>query len=250
MNVLTVFLLIFLAFILAAVIVFFVVKHKINNFTRSYIGKSVGETAKLLSEGLSEECMLPYSVPKLDPVYKPKIERDFPEMGFNQLQDMAKNGMIDILNAMENGKPDTIAHSSMRLKDQVRGIVEDYASKGEKVHYDNVKVHNVGVDSYSGKSESASAVFQVSLQSLAYRTNSGNLVSGNNTKPTQNLFSITLSHNQDLSSVGAESYIQANCPNCGAPVAAVGTRNCTFCGTALVAVVDKIWQIDSFSLLK
>lgn len=250
MNVFTVFLLFFLSFVLVAVIVFFVVKRKLNNITRSYLGKGVGETVKLLSDGLAEECMLPYPVPKLDAVYKPKIERDFPEMGFNQLCDMAKNGITDILNAVENGKPNTVANSSSRLKDQVRGIVEDYASKGEKIHYDNIKIHNVGIDSYSSRPEGAAAVFQVSLQSLAYCTANGKIVSGSNAKPTQNLFSITLSHNQNISDSGSEYYIPANCPNCGAPAAAVGSRNCSYCGTALTAVVDKIWQIDSFGLIK
>lgn len=250
MTGLIIFLAVFLGIIAIAVIAVLVIKHKLNNLTRSYLGKSVGETAKMLSDGFKNECMLPYSVPKLTPLYKPKIERDFPEMSYEQMESMAKNGIADILNAIESGHPENVANSSIRLQNQIRGIAEDSRSKNEVVHYDDIKIHSAGVESYSSSSEAASAVFQVALQSYSYVTQDGKITAGFNDKPTQNLFSVTLAHNQDLSETNIESYIEANCPNCGAPVPASGTRECPYCGTGLVAVVDRIWQIDSFKLLK
>lgn len=249
MNGFLIFLAIFLGVVAAIFIGVLVIKRKLNNITRNYLGKSIGETAQMLSQGLKEECMLPYSVPKLTPLYKPKIERDFPEMSFAQLESMAKNGMADILNAIENGNPETVANSSNRLREQIEGIVEDSRSKGEEIHYDNIKIHNVGVESYKADNEAATVVFQVALQSIAYVTKDGKVTGGVKDKPTQNLFSVLLSHNQDYSAETAKSYIGANCPNCGAPVPALG-RTCPYCGSGLVAVVDKIWQIDSFRLLK
>lgn len=250
MNGFIVFLAIFLAVSLAIVILVLVIKHKLNNFTRSYLGKSVGETARMLSDGLANECKLPYAVPKLTPLYKPKIERDFPEMGFDRMESMVRNGIADILNAIESEDPQSVAHSSMRLQDQIRGITEDYRSKGEKAHYDNIKIHNVGVESYNSSADCALAVFQAALESYAYVEKDGKIVLGSKDKLTQNLFSVTLAHNQDLSKTDARSYIESNCPNCGAPVPAVGTRECPYCGSGVIPVVDKIWQIDSFKLLK
>lgn len=246
-----IFLAIFLGVIAAIFIGFLVIRYKLNKLTRSYLGKSVGETAKMLTQGLKDECTLPYAVPKLTPLYKPKIERDFPEMSFSQMESMAKNGMADILNAIENGKPESVKHSSIRLQNQIGGIVEDARSNGEEIHYDNLKIHNVGVESYNADSETASVVFQVALESVYYVIKDGKVKTGTKEHQTQNLFSIQLSHNQNLTVDTAESYIESNCPNCGAPVPAAGkNRACPYCGTGLVAVVDKIWQIDSFKLLK
>lgn len=230
-------------------IVFLIIRHFLNRTTKKYLGKGIDETIKFLSDGLSNECTLPYPVPKMTPLYKPKIERDFPEMGFDRMESMAKNGILHILNAIEGGKPESVAHSSVRLQDQIRGIVDDYALKEETVHYNNVKIHAVGVDNYIANPESASVIFQVSLQSNYYCEKNGKTVSGAKDKPTQNLFSITLAHNQDLSKTDMASFIEANCPNCGAPIPN-GTRNCPYCGTRVIAVVDKLWQIDSFKLLK
>lgn len=250
MNGFLIFLAIFLGVIAAIFIVVLIVRHKLNKFTQRYIGKNVSETAKMLSQGLKDECKLPYSVPKLTPLYKPKIERDFPEMSFSQMESMAKNGMADILNAIENGKPDSVKHSSMRLRNQIGGVVEDARSNGEEIHYDSLKIHNVGVESYNADSEAASVIFQVALESVYYVLRDGKVKAGSRDNPTQNLFSVQLSHNQNLSAETAESYIESNCPNCGAPVPAAGHGACPYCGTGLVAVVDKIWQIDSFKLLK
>ena len=77
MNIFIVFAAIFSAVALAIVILVLIIKNKVSNITRNYLGMGLSETAKLLSDGLAEECRLPYSVPKLTPLYKPKIERDF-----------------------------------------------------------------------------------------------------------------------------------------------------------------------------
>lgn len=243
------FLIVFGAIVIGLVAVFFIVKAYLSKKTKQYLGMNLGETVKLLSNGMSNECAIPYAVPKLDPLYKPKIDRDFPEMGFDRLQAMAKNGMVHILNAVESGKHESVEHSSMRLKDQIKGIVDSYKIKEEQVHYNSVTIHSIGVDKYSNQTEAASVVFQIALQSVYYVEKGEKLVSGSKEKPTQFLYEITLAHNQDLSNVSAESYIESNCPNCGAPVPANG-RECPYCGSGLVPVVDRYWQIDSFKLLK
>ncbi|HBH95135.1 MAG TPA: hypothetical protein DDX91_05235 [Ruminococcaceae bacterium] len=243
------FLIVFGGIVLGLVVVFLIVKSYLNKKAKQYLGMGLGETAKLLSDGLADECTMPYSVPKLDPLYKPKIDRDFPEMGFDRLQAMAKNGIVHILNAIESSKPDSVEHGSIRLEDQIRGIIDSHNLKGDSVHYNNIRIHSIGVDKYDASTEAASVVFQIALQSTYFCERNGKVIAGFKDKPTQNLFSITLAHNQDLSAADAKTYIEANCPNCGAPVPANG-KECPYCGSGLVAVVDRYWQIDSFKLLK
>ncbi len=243
------FLIVFGGIVVGLVVVFLIIKSYLNKKTKQYLGMGLGETAKLLSNGLANECSTPYSVPKLDPLYKPKIDRDFPETGFNRLQAMAKNGIVQILNAIESSKCNSVEHGSMRLEDQIKGITDSHQLKEESVHYDNIQIHNIGVDKYDVSTEAASVIFQIALQSTYFCERDGKVVAGAKEKPTQNLFSVTLAHNQDLSSTDVDTYIEANCPNCGAPVPAKG-RECPYCGSGLVPVVDRYWQIDSFNLLK
>ena len=191
----------------------------------------------------------PYSVPGLTSLYRPKFERDFPEMRYERLESMARNGMIAILNAMESKKPDSVENSSGNLQNQMKVIIEDYSSRGENINYDNVQIHAISMTNYNSTNATATAVFRISLQSLAYRTKNGAVVSGSNKVPRQNLFSLTLMHNQAGDS-GNNRYFEANCPNCGAPIEDLSHRKCSYCGSGLVPVVDKIWQIDSFELLK
>lgn len=249
MNGFVIFLIVLGGILAALIIGFLLIKSYLNNKTKQYLGMGIGETAKLLSDGLKEECTLPYAVAKLAPLYKPQIDRDFPEIGFDRIEAMARNAMIQILAAIEGEKPESVNNSSMRLQDQIRGIVESNQAKEQKVHYDKIKIHAVGVDSYNASKTAASAVFQVSLQSNCYTVKKDKVISGSKDKPTQNLFSVTLAHNQDLSKTDMSSYIEANCPNCGAPIPA-NSRQCSFCGTGVALVVDRYWQIDSFKLLK
>lgn len=252
MNGFIIFLIVLGGILGALVIGFFIVKSYLGRKTKQYLGMDIGQTAKFLSDGLKNECTLPYPVAKLTPLYKPQIDRDYPEMGFDRLEAMARNAMIQIINAIESNKPESVEHGSMRLKDQIRGITDGNQLKQQTVHYDNLKIHSTGVDRYNASKTAASVVFQVSLQSNLYVTKNDKndkVISGSKDKPTQNLYSVTLAHNQDLSVTDMASYIEANCPNCGAPIPA-NSKQCTFCGTGLVPVVDRFWQIDSFKLLK
>ena len=239
--------------IIALVVVTVVLKivKEVKRTVNRTLNSQLTHAAKTIINSLNENPtgIPPYSVPQLTAVYRPKIERDFPEMSYERLESMARNGMIAILNAVESKKIDSVKDSSQNLQNQLKGIVEDYSGRGEDIHYDNVDIHAVAIESYNSTQTTAAAVFQISLQSLAYRTKNGAVVNGSNTVPRQNLFSITLMHNQKGDS-GSKHYFEANCPNCGAPIEDLGSRSCPFCSSGLVPVVDKIWQIDSFKLLK
>lgn len=248
-NIISVLVPIVVVLVITVVIVRLVTEIK-RSVTRT-LNSQMMHAAKTILNSLNENPtgVPPYPVPRLTAVYRPKIERDFPEMSFDRFESMARNGMIAILNAVESKKTDSVENSSPNLKNQLKVMIEDFSRRGEDIHYDNVDIHAVAIENYYSTGSSASMVFQISLQSLAYRTKDGKVVSGSNTVPRQNLFSLTLMHNQS-GNPGSEHYFEVNCPNCGAPIEDMSSRSCPYCGSGLVPVVDKIWQIDSFKLLK
>ena len=235
--------------VMAALVVALV--YQIKRAIRRTFNSQMTRAVKTIINSLNENPtgIPPYSVPQLTAVYRPKIERDFPEMSYEHLESMARNGMIAILNALESKKTDSVENSSRNLQNQLKVIIEDSSRRSEDIHYDNISIHAAAIISYNSTKTRAAAVFQISLQSLAYRTKNGAVVSGSNTVPNQNLFSLILIHNQKGDS-GNDHYFEANCPNCGAPIEDLSQRSCSFCGSGLIPVVDKIWQIDSFELLK
>ena len=237
--------------VLVIVIVIVKLVTEIKRSVTRTLNSQMMHAAKTILNSLNENPtgVPPYPVPQLTAVYRPKIERDFPEMSFDRFESMARNGIIAILNAVESKKIDSVENSSRNLRNQLKVLIEDYSGRGEDIHYDNVEIHAVAIENYYSTNITASMVFQISLQSLAYRTKNGAVVSGSNKIPRQNLFSLTIMHNQK-GDAGSEHYFEANCPNCGAPIEDMSSRNCSFCGSGLVPVVDKIWQIDSFKLLK
>ena len=237
--------------VLVIVIVIVKLVTEIKRSVTRTLNSQMMHAAKTILNSLNENPtgVPPYPVPQLTAVYRPKIERDFPEMSFDRFESMARNGIIAILNAVESKKIDSVENSSRNLRNQLKVLIEDYSGRGEDIHYDNVEIHAVAIENYYSTNITASMVFQISLQSLAYRTKNGAVVSGSNKIPRQNLFSLTILHNPK-GDAGSEHYFEANCPNCGAPIEDMSSRNCSFCGSGLVPVVDKIWQIESFKLLK
>lgn len=238
--------------LLVIAIVVLVIKAKINSLTHQYLGKSAGETARFLADGLKNETTLPKSITNMTAVFKPAIERDFPELGFDGMIRMAENGLISILNTIESeniGQLD--AKASDKLKKQVDNIISDNQSISTKHCFDNVKIHKTGVARYNNSGKSAVADFEISMQCNEYTICDDKVKSGSKDELTQAVYKVTLAYNQEQYLETTSILHGSNCPNCGAPVSAIGNdKCCPYCGTGLTEISDRVWQIDSFKLLK
>ena len=218
--------------------------------TSRYLGMGLNQTANMLAQGIGEESALPKPISNLTPVYRPKIERDFPELGFANMENMAKNGLVSILNAVEAETAEGIGDASPRLVRQVGGIIDDNRSRGEHARYDDIRIHKISVSGYTRSERAAKADFEMSFEALCFTEKGGLVSGGSKEKPSQLAARITLTYNQEAHSETTSVVFGSSCPNCGAPVTAIGKeKHCPYCGSGLREISDRIWQIDSFSLL-
>lgn len=234
-------------------ILIFAVKRKLNSLTRRYLNKNLTETANMISKGLKEETTLPKPISNLTAAYKPQIDRDFPTYGYQRMEAMAKQGLLNTLNAIEAEDETGIPDASPTLEGLIKGIIGDNRSKSIKVFYDNVKIHKTAISRYKSNKEYAEAVFEISCQSNYYCTDAdGKVVEGSKTELTQSAYRVKLSYNQQVyDEQGFNSSYTRNCPNCGAPVSVIGGNTfCEYCGSGVRAIEERIWQINSVELLK
>lgn len=237
--------------VIAAVI--FTIKRKINSFTRRYLNMGASETAKFLADGIKNETTLPKPITNLTEVYRPQIERDFPQVGFNGMLSMVHNGLNSILNAIEAQDVNLLdENASQKLKNQVQAQINDDMSMNVVHHFDNVKIHKSGVSRYSKSAVSATADFEIAFQCNNYEvTPDGKVKNGSKTELTQSAYKIVLTYDMNAHEQDSSIMFGSTCPNCGAPVSAVGANMvCKYCGTGVTAIEDRIWRIDSFRLLK
>lgn len=235
--------------VIALVVV--IVKSKLNKVTRSYLGMGLGETADFLSKGLKEEASLPKSITDLTAVYRPQIERDFPQFSYANMKSMAENALINAFNAIEKCDSSLLSDVSKRLTEQVDNIIADNRSTNTRTVYDDVKISKTGISKYTKTSTTSEAIFEISLSHLFYSVRGNSVVSGNREQPTTAAYKVILSYNQEEYLTSTSVVFASACPNCGAPISAIGDKKfCTYCGSGLTEIADRIWQVNSFSRFK
>lgn len=241
-----------LAIIITVVIIVLVIKSKLERLTRSTLNMGLGETANMLMKGIKEEATLPKSISNMTAVYKPQIERDFPQLGYAAMQTMAENALLSVFNALEAGDTEKLTNASSKLSDFVQNRIDDFAGKETKVFFDNVKIHKSGISSYKKTETTAEAVFEISLEYLFYTVSgSGKVESGSKETLQQAVYQLVLSYDQQEYLNTTNIVFSSNCPNCGAPVSAMGkNKQCPYCGSGLTEIADRIWLANSYKLIK
>lgn len=240
--------------IVVIAIVIITIVSKTRKLTQTYLGMSPTQTMDLISKGIREEVTTPKAITELSAVYTPKIQRDFPEMGYGGMESLARNALIASFNAIEKKSTEGLLEisCSSALVNKVYNIINDLGSKGEEEVYDNVKIHRCGICSYLKKQDEAIVAFEYSLQYEYKKYKLGKLVSRTEHNGlVQAAYRVTLTYNQKAYEQTNNMVYTSNCPNCGAPVD-VGdkTRECPYCGSGFSVINDRVWQVSDFNLIK
>lgn len=251
MEVIITILVVILIIIAVIAIAVVAIKSKINSVSREYLGMNSSEAMKMIGDGLKNEAFLPKPISALNSVYVPKIQRDFPEIGYTGMEAIAHNGLLSCLNAIEAKSVISLEKCSQRLYGQVENIVKDNESRGISVFYDDVKIHKSGISAYKNTNKEAQADFEISMQYIYYAVKDSKVVDGSKEKPTQVVYKVILTYNQEEYLESSSVVFSSNCPNCGAPVSAIGGEKCCpYCGSGLREIADRVWQMSAFKIIK
>ena len=235
-------------------IVIITIVSKTRKITKDYLGMTPTETMDLISKGIREEVTTPKPITELSAVYTPKIQRDFPEMGYGGMESLARNALIASFNAIEKKSTEGLLEisCSTALVNKVINIINDLGSKGEEEKYDNVKIHRCGICSYLKKQDEAIVAFEYSLQYEYKKYRMGQLVSRtDNNGLVQAAYRVMLTYNQKIYEQTSNMVYTSNCPNCGAPVDVSNKeRECPYCGSGFSVINDRVWQVTDFNLIK
>ena len=217
--------LIFIGFIIFC---YFFLKKKWNGFTMKYFGttdiKSVIEQAEI------EDQEVPKSLSSMDSIYLDQINRDFPDVNINELKRMAEAKILECYLCIE--KKDSSSITNSKIKAFVDSMIDDGVS------YDSIKIHKTVVSSYEKKDGLATIYFGSSFE-YYMKKNDGIR------KKVQDRVKTEFIYVYDIDKVDFENKLLGlNCPNCGSPIKSLGTKSCSYCGTGIVDVVNKVWNCN------
>lgn len=227
--------------IIAAAIVFgvWLIKRKLNQATRKYLGMGLDQTAELLRNGIREEATMPKPIANMTPVYKPKLLRDFPEMSYEQVETMAKNALLGFLTAVAAEDTGKLFQPSRNLTQQAQSRIDRNALRGVREQFESPKIHKISMTDYHSENGTVDAEFQLSFEALH-----------GGAQPEQMSCTVLLNCGRAEAEESGGAYYSHTCPSCGAPVTAVGVNKvCRYCGSGITERGTRVWLADSVTFL-
>ncbi len=215
------------------------IRHKLNQTTRKYLGMELDETAKLIRNGIREEASAPRPIANMTAVYKPKLLRDFPETSYEQVEQMARNALSGFLAAITAGDTAKLFAPSRNLTQQARSRIDENLSKGRTESFEDLKIHKTSLADYRSTGGVADAVFEISFEALH-----------GGEEPEQMACSVLLNSGRAEADGSSSAVYTMNCPNCGAPLRVAGKETvCRYCGSGVSERGTRVWLADSVKFI-
>lgn len=242
MTVSTVVGLIVILFILSIILgAFLYIRGKAKSVSKEVFGTD--DLSQIAASMRDQASNTPKSVSGMTSILLPQITRDFPEFQFEEMRSNANNVLTSYLNAVSTGKT-TLAKVGLELQDQLRNQVEANDAQGLREHFDDIRIHRTEISQYKKAAGRCVVTFQSAVGYYHYFTDSENTVKkGSKEYHYQTRYNLELEYIQDQTLVENtnETGIGFHCPNCGAPLASLGTKICTYCGSGVTEINLKAW---------
>lgn len=193
------------------------------------------------------------SVSGMTNVELPRIMRDFPEFSWPEWKKICENTLRAYLEAIENHSLTYLKDASDAIRQQVDLMIGEAEKLGITECFDQLLIHRTEIYRYEKKDGLCKIKIQSSVQ---YRYSKISEEKGRmvDNQKQQHRYDMELVFVQDMSKVDddlAYDFV-GNCPNCGAPMVAVGgTRRCQYCGTEVKEAYNtKIWTLHRIDKAK
>ncbi len=228
-----------------------IIKRKVRTFSRLVWGTDS------LSGGVekmrADYAITPKSVSAMTSLYLPKINADFPEFKYDEMKKRAENVLLYYLMAIDQGQAGVLRDANRRLKDKLQAVISMQKTAGRREHFQSVKIHRTEISAYRKSQGRCIITFQSALQyihGVSEGDGSGDVQMDR--LPTQTKYDVDLVYIQDERIVEDErDYgLGLNCPNCGAPIAALGAKVCEYCGTPVVEWNLYVWTFGDVREVK
>ena len=217
--------------VIAAVSVFLYFKIKLRRVLddAGFQGQNIGD---IIREARLQDEVEPKSLASMDRIYLSQIQEDFPGINISEIKRQAEQVILDCYRCVEKNDSD-------KLKGKIKSFVDKMISEyeGKNVKFEDFKIHNTVLSNYKKDGKTASIFF-----SSAYEYNLR--VDGKDKKiqDRARVEFIYVINEEELSD--RQNVIGIHCPNCNSPITNLGNHSCTYCGTAVVLVLGKVFACN------
>ena len=216
---------------IVAISVFLYFKIKLRRLLddAGYEGQNIGD---IIREARLQDEIEPKSLASMDRIYLRQIQKDFPGINISEIKRQAEEVILDCYSCVEK-------KDSKKLKGKIQSFVDKMISEyeGKNVKFDNFKIHNTVLSNYKKDGKTASIFF-----SSAYEYDLKIDGKGKKIQDRAKVEFIYVLDEAELSD--KQNVIDIHCPNCNSPITNLGNHKCSYCGTAVVLVLGRVFACN------
>lgn len=211
--------------------VYLYIRKKLKDISNKYLGgKRIGE---ILEAARLEDEEVPKSLASMENVYLDVIKKDFPEININELKRKSEKLIMDTYMAIEN--KDLSKISNEKIKSFVKSRIDDLGK--DSIKYEELTINKTVISKY--EKNSGVATMRIDTSFWYYET-----YGLNQRKKIQDRVRCEFIYVIDSSKLSNVKAIGLNCPNCGSPITSLGYKTCSYCGSGVMDIVNKVWLIN------
>lgn len=237
-------LIIFAVVIGAGGVAYFVIKNKLEKFSRSIFG------TKSIVEGINKQAdiaaMTPKSVSGMTRIFEPQIQSDFPDFNLDEFRTKVETMLTSALRAIDEANIELLLEGTDEVKKQVQNRIAANQADGIAEVYEKIRVHRTEITRYEKVQGKCVITFQSAVEHMHYKMQNGKVISGDENRLQQTKYNIELMYIQDASKLEFSNAVGTTCPNCGAPITKLGAMYCEYCGLAVTPINIKVWNLNNF----
>jgi hypothetical protein len=246
----------------------------IRNLTQKFKSSLLGEIYTGINQELAEknQSILDVdfrpsaehrSVSDMSSALIPVIAKDFPDLNIEQIKSSCEQLLIMTLREISDRTGEARATEDPLLqygrgnnaipirvtdayREKVRQRIEDLKRENKSETFSDIRIHRTGIRSYDKTSGTRMITFETAIEYFHLIKQNGEVVSGDSDQSEQTRYSLRIIYIIDDSKLTGSDVnaIGMICPNCGAAVRTVGSRQCLYCGVGLTPVDIRIWLAD------
>ena len=210
--------------ILFLIVFYFILKAKIIRFFQR-LGFPISQLDDIIRDVRLDEEDTPKSLASMDSIYLKKIEKDFPSIEISKLKRKAESILMDIYHSIE--KSDV-----SNLNGKMKAFAEEEILNGNNSISD-LKIHNTVISNYNKNKSKATIIFSIAYQYY--------LLKDDTKKKIQDRVRIEFIYTLELEEKTKSPILDFHCPNCGSPFHNIDDDSCSYCGSKLLKIFNRIF---------
>lgn len=185
----------------------------------------------------------PRSVKGMTRIYLPQISKHFPEFNWPQFKQNAEEDLRKALNCYELGRIVDIPSRDLEFRKFLQSQLEIHKEEGISYSISNIQIHQTVISNYIKKEGAHFLELESSLGMNYQKYKDGKLILGDETKPTQGVYTLHYQYIQKKELFEGGFYVEKTCPHCGAPLLDADAKYCPYCQSPVQREALEHWVL-------